>query len=78
MQTKRTEGGKFSKCGSRHSAAYIRFTRSQELHALRADPFSKRGPRLSAAHMRFTDSHDQSTRVGVLDGLRIMREQQLC
>eukprot|EP00959_Pyramimonas_sp_CCMP1952_P078229 1635123-Pyramimonas_sp.AAC.1 len=33
------EGGSFSKCGSRFSAAHIRFQNSQEFHWLRASPF---------------------------------------
>eukprot|EP00959_Pyramimonas_sp_CCMP1952_P239386 5002807-Pyramimonas_sp.AAC.1 len=33
------EGGWFSKCGSRFSAAHTRFKHLQELHALRADGF---------------------------------------
>eukprot|EP00959_Pyramimonas_sp_CCMP1952_P082178 1717066-Pyramimonas_sp.AAC.1 len=76
-------GGWFSKCGSRLSAAYIRFNILQELHGLRAVPFQNvvlvLAPRTLAFNIckGFTGSHDQRTRNCVWDGFRIMMVEQL-
>eukprot|EP00959_Pyramimonas_sp_CCMP1952_P433056 9068418-Pyramimonas_sp.AAC.1 len=57
------EGGPFSKCSSRFSAAHIRFRKLQVLHGLRAVPFQTvalaSAPRTFVFKFRksFTDSH---------------------
>eukprot|EP00959_Pyramimonas_sp_CCMP1952_P358514 7506582-Pyramimonas_sp.AAC.1 len=64
------EGGSFSKRGSRLSAAHIRFQNSR----IEGGSFSTGGSRLSAAHIRY----GPRTKNRVLEGIRIMRAQQIC
>eukprot|EP00959_Pyramimonas_sp_CCMP1952_P412374 8641690-Pyramimonas_sp.AAC.1 len=79
------EGGSFSKCISRLSAAHTCFQNVQVLHGLRAVPFQNVALALAPSTFwkiarvckSIKDSHDRRTRHGVLERFKIMRAQQL-
>eukprot|EP00959_Pyramimonas_sp_CCMP1952_P460097 9479304-Pyramimonas_sp.AAC.1 len=52
------DGWRFSKCGSRHSAAHIRFNKSQELHGSRVAGFQNLVLALAPRTFAFRNSQE--------------------
>eukprot|EP00959_Pyramimonas_sp_CCMP1952_P217317 4545237-Pyramimonas_sp.AAC.1 len=59
------ESNSVSKCGSRISAAHIRFKQLQELHGLRAVPFQNVA--LALAQRTFVETFARVSRVSMID-----------